>query len=579
MKLTQEVIDDVRNSASISEVIGHYIPLQKKGRRFTALCPFHNDHDPSLSINDEKQIYKCFVCGNGGNVFTFVSNFKKISFPESVIEVASVIGKPLNIDYTPYKPKEDKNKKYHDLLNSMIEYSSYLLTGSKIGEEAKKYLTNRGLDDEIIEKFNIGYNPSDNVMYKHLSSKSFKDEDMVKVGITRMMDYGMADIFYNRVLFPIHDEYGNPIAFSARDITNSSNAKYINTSETLIYTKGNTVYNYHRAKEDAKKANMIIVVEGVMDVIAMSRAGINYVVATLGTAATREQLNLIEKLSNNIVLAYDSDNAGRAANLKLGEMALEKGLNVQVIENNTGKDPDEIVNEHGVNALRDLCSKKITYLDYAISYYKDVYNLDNYNDRKDMTIKVTRLIDMLKDEYDRNNYSNELYSLTKLRKRDNKVDKKEYNSPVIASYSNITIDGLTKAEYTILAMMAMKKEAVDIFEKDLGYLLDETNGKLAMLIIDSYRKSGRCRLASIFDETDDQNIKNLILNISTAEGIKDDYDKDTLVGSINKVKREIKKEKLNDLKNKIKQNEKIDPVKANEYLSEYVKLVKELGGN
>ena len=207
MKLTQEVIDDIRSSADIAQVIGHYIPLIKEGKGYSALCPFHDDHDPSLSISEDKQIYKCFVCGNGGNVFTFVSNFKKISFPQAVSEVASIIGKPIDIDLAP--KKVSRFQPYYDLLSSMISYCNYLLSASKLGEEAMAYLNNRGLEKEVIEYFNIGLDPDNNKIYEYLKNHGFKDEDMIKTGICRMLQTGMADVFYNRIIFPIHDKEGN----------------------------------------------------------------------------------------------------------------------------------------------------------------------------------------------------------------------------------------------------------------------------------------------------------------------------------------------------------------------------------
>ena len=238
MRLTEEVINDIRNSANIVDVIGHYIPLVKKGKGYTALCPFHDDHDPSLSISEDKQIYKCFVCGNGGNVFSFVSNYKKISFPEAVKEVGDIIGKPVEIDIAP--KKISKFQPYYDVLNSMIAYCSYLLSASKLGENAMAYLSDRQLEKREIEYFNIGLNPEGNKIYEYLKNHGFKDEDILKSGVCRMLDNGIADIFYNRIIFPIHDKDGNPIAFTARDYKGVSDSKYINSAENIprliIYT-------------------------------------------------------------------------------------------------------------------------------------------------------------------------------------------------------------------------------------------------------------------------------------------------------------------------------------------------------
>ena len=576
MLLSKDVIEDIRNSADIVEVIGHYIPLVKKGKGYSALCPFHDDHDPSLSISEDKQIYKCFVCGNGGNVFTFVQNFKKISFPESVAEVSKIIGKPIALDVVP--KKVSPYQKYYDLLTSMITYGNYLLCGSKLGEMPMTYLKNRGIDEEVIQYFAIGYNPENNKIYEYLKNQNFADEDMIRCGVARMMDKGMADVFYRRILFPIHDKDGNPIAFTARDFSGTSDSKYINSNDNVIYTKGDNLYNYHRARNIAKKAQNVIVCEGVMDVIAFHRCGIDNVVATLGTACTRKQLELLKQLCRHIILSYDGDKAGQAANLKVGEILLKEGFEVSVIDNQTGLDPDEIVNRYDKSALRDLEGRQISYIDYALKYYKNIFNLNNYNDRKKMTQIISDLIDLLPDEYDRFNYQNALYDLTKLRARSASTEnKKEYNSKVaLKSYA---IDGLTKAEYTILVMIGMSKSALSIYQKELGCLLDELNQQLSTLIIDDYRKNGKCSFSRIYDECGDEDIRNVITSLAAIEGLPQEYDEQVLKDAIAKEKLEIKKKKLEELRKKISGIASIDPKQSAAYMEEYTKLVKEVGGN
>lgn len=577
MRISEDVINDIRNSANIVDIIGHYIPLTKKGKGFTALCPFHDDHDPSLAISEDKQIYKCFVCGSGGNVFTFVQNYKKISFPESVVEVSKIIGKPINIDMAP--KKVSKYQAYYDLLSSFITYSQYLLCGSKLGEQAMKYLENRGIKKQELEYFDIGFNPENNLMYKYLHNQKFSDEDMIKCGVGRMLDNGMADVFYNRITFPIHDSDGNPIAFTARDFLGNSDSKYINSNENIIYTKGDNLYNYHRAKDAVKKAAYVLVCEGVMDVIAYYRIQKYNVVATLGTACTKKQIELLKQLSNHVVLSYDGDKAGQAANMKIGELLLDAGFKVSVVDNQSELDPDEIINKHGSSALKDLESKQISYIDFAIKYYKKLYNLDNYDDRKKMTILVSELIEKIADEYDRDNYTNELYEVTKIRKREgSNIDKKEYNDRV-AKVNAFSIDGLTKAEYTILVEMAMSKKALDIYQKKLGYLLEQVNQDLAMLIVDDYRKNDKCSLSRIFDETDDERIRSTITNLALVEGLPTEYDHEVLDSAIEKVTLEMKRKKLDVLKELIFKNKTIDPKQAQEYLKEYVDLVREVGGS
>lgn len=578
MRIPEETINDIRESANIVNVISHYIPISKKGKNYVAICPFHDDHDPSMSISEERNMFKCFVCGVGGNSFTFVQKFKNCRYLEAVGEVAKIIGKPIDIDLSQPK-KVNKNQGYYDLLNDYIEYTNYILTSTKLGLDAKAYLENRGIDLETINKFSIGYCPEKNEAYKSLKAKSYSDEAIINLNIARLGNNGINDVFYKRIVFPIHDKYGNPVAFTARDFTGFSDSKYINSSETVIYTKGNILFNLNRAKDYISRNDSVIVCEGVMDVIAYSRAGIENVVATLGTACTKQQLNLFKELGKTVILSYDGDEAGQAANIKVGEFLLKNGLKVEVIDNNTELDPDEIISKYGKNALRDLSNKKLSFIEYSLKYYKNKYNLNNFEDRKKMSQKVIELISYLSDIDEKENYLNELYDITKIRSRIvEKKDKKVYdNADKIKVF--FSLNGLTMAEYTILSMMALNENAKNIYQKELGYLLDENNMNLANLIIDEYRKNGVCQLAKLYDECNDAGVQNVIASLGTIETLPEDYNEEVLLGAIERIKREIKKRKLDDLKKAITKYKDIDQEKTSEYLKEYTKLLQELGGN
>ena len=316
-----------------------------------------------------------------------------------------------------------------------------------------------------------------------------------------------------------------------------------------------------------------------MDVIAYKRAGIDNVVATLGTACTREQVALLKELAKTIVLSYDGDRAGRNANMKVGKLLFDENVQVEVINNNSELDPDEIVTQKGKNVLRDLASKRLSYIDYVIKLYKDTYDLDNYSNRKKMALDISNLINQLQDEYDRENYYNELYELTKIRMKANNSVKKDdfgYNSRE-KSFNELFLSGLNKAELIILSQMAISKEAVMIFHKELGYLLNDSASKLASIIQDEYRKNGKCDLSLMIDGLDDDNVKDLILNIATLENLPDEFDKDILLGSINKVKVEILKQKKDYLKKKIEKAVTLDEETAKD-IKEYTEILRELGG-
>ena len=572
MKLTEQLIDDIRREASITQVIGKYIPLTKKGKGYTALCPFHDDHDPSLSISEDKQIYKCFVCGNGGNVFTFVMNYKHLSFPEAVAEVASIIGKPIELETRP-KPDSPYQRLY-DVMNEAAEVTHYFLQ-AKGSAEAREYLEKRGITEEIANRFQIGYNPGGDTLCKYLSSKNYKDEEIIKTNLGRLAGSELKDVFSQRITFPICDKDGNTVAFTARDFKGLSDSKYINSSETVIYTKGNILYNSHRAANYVKDANRVILCEGVMDVIAFERAGISFAVATLGTACSKNQLKLLKELSNNLVLAYDGDRAGQNAIYKTGLQAMENGMKVTVIDNQTGLDPDEIVNQYKEKGLRDLAGKAIPFMDFIFNYYKKNLNLENYSDRKEMTIRVGEIIDKLTDEYDRVNYSEELYRLTNIRKIDSVQQKSEYNNKIV-SKPVFSLDGLTKAEYTILQLTAKSKRGMEIYKQELGSLLNPVNQKLEILISEDMRRHDNVSFSRIYNVTDDPQIQNLIGDLSLMENLPEEYDEELLRGAIGKVKEEMNRRRMKQLKEKIAAVKDLDEKETNRLMREYEEIIKDL---
>ena len=576
MRISEEVIQDILKSANIVDVIGHYIPLIKKGRGYTALCPFHDDHDPSLSISEEKQIYKCFVCGNGGNVFTFVQNYKKCSFVEAVAEVAKIVGKPLNIDLSQKPKAVSKYQKYYDLMNDTVVFANSLLS-TYAGEDALAYLNNRGLTKEVIDFFEIGYNPKGEVLYKYLKSKKYPDEDLTTVNVCRMTDYGMKDVFANRVIFPIHDINGNAIAFSGRIIDDSDAAKYVNTNTNIIYEKGNVIYNYHRAKDDIKRSKRVLVCEGVMDVIAFKRAGIGNVVATLGTACTTDQIRLLNNLTPHIVFCYDGDKAGQNAIMKAIELCFSMGIEASAIRNDTNLDPDEIINQGEAKDLRDFADQEITGIEFAFNYYQKVYPLNNYSNRKKYYLTLSKLIDKIADQFDRDNYHIELQRLTGYTKKAVKETEVCYNN----SYPNfqqheIILDGLVKAEYIVLSQMILSKKAVELYRSDLGYLIDETNDELALKILEEYRNYDECSFASLVNHVDDEHMKQVLLDISTIDTLPMVYDEEVLKGAFAKIKSQLDFERLKEVELKIAEYEHVNNEKYERYLREYADIVRKL---
>ncbi|MFI3284737.1 MAG: DNA primase, partial [Erysipelotrichaceae bacterium] len=502
-----------------------------------------------LSISKSKQIYKCFVCGTGGNVFHFVSHYENISFIEAVAKVASISGRPIQIE-TYAKPTVDPAKmKLYNVLNESIKFMKYSLHAEN-GQEALSYLQKRGLSGEQIDYFDIGYCPSDNALYHYLKAKGHHDQDMVETNLIRITSSGAYDVFSLRVAFSIHDDKGNPVGFSARSMMNHE-SKYINTSETSLYIKGNIVYNYHRALSYAKKENQVYLVEGVMDVIAMDKAGFKNVVASLGTALTANQVQLLKRMHVPVILAYDGDEAGQQAIVKAIKLFQESGVECQVMQNLTGLDPDEVIIQYGLDELKSMAGKKMNPTEFFFEYYQRKYDLSNYSDKKEFTQLMQAEISKLQDDFDRQNFAHKLTLLTGF--------KAQLASPI--KQGNVRgqrqnfkkVVGNDEAERLLLKLMLNHPIAIQRFKEEIGFLFDDVHQKLAMMIIDYYRKHQMIDSASLLDESQDDGIKQLLLDLSLDDVDQDEaFDEALFDGAKRKMNARMMSDKAQVLKEKIK---------------------------
>ncbi len=536
-RIEQEEIDALRNQADIVNVISHYIKVERYGKSYKAKCPFHNDHDPSLLITPEKKIYKCFVCGNGGNVFTFVQNYDKVSFVEAVGKVAELTGFHLSTSPTQTQVTKDPHKeKYYQVLNEAIAYTTYQLdTDDSI--HAKQYLEERGLDHNVRKVFQIGYDPSKDLLTRYLIAKGYEEKDLVGVNVSRVNENGIQDVFRERITFPIHDMNGNPIGFSARSMNPENPSKYINTNETDIFIKGDIVYNLHRAKQEARRQKEIYLCEGVTDVIAFHKADIQNAVCTLGTACTQRQLSLLKKCAPKIVFCYDGDNAGQRATYKAAKLAQTLGIDVAIVQNKTGKDPDEIIRSVGKEGLQNLVQNQITWMEFVLEYYASNTNLQSYMDKKEMIQKLQEEYDLLTDELDRKVFIERLSEITKLPiPYANEQRKVIVSEPIRKLF---VPDGTKKAQEMILSMMMKSYKASEKFEEELGYLIGEDYNNLSMMIIDQYHQFGKIDVGQLIDMSNRQETRDLITKIVSNEEFDLEYDAEKMQGAMRKIKIEV----------------------------------------
>ena len=507
-RLSEDKINEIRTRSDIVEVISKYMPLSKKGKNFVGNCPFHNDHDPSLTVSQEKQIFKCFACGTGGNVFQFVSAYENISFVESVLEVAKISNiEVFDID-VPVSQQNPKLIPYYKINQAFIDYTSYILK-SNAYNNIVEYLHNRGIHDELIKKFEIGYNPSDDALYHYLKAKKFNEEEMINANIVRLTSSGIHDVFATRITIPIHDKYGNPIAFTARKTIESDEAKYINTTETACYVKGNVIFNYHRALPIAKKTGRVLLVEGAMDTIAFYKANIENVVATLGTACTNEQLKLLKQMHVKIDVCYDGDNAGINATYKFGKLASEMGLDFEIVDNKSGLDPDEIIEKYGIEELKALSQKTISWIDFCFEYLQRKYHLENYSQKVDFAKEMKIEIDRVEESFLKENYFKRLYDLTQF-----DMSKSIQTTQYEKRYVNRTHFKFGElAEYEILGQMLLSKQAVNIFKNDLGFLINPTCNSLSLYLINEYRRVDKIHVADLLSQIKENEVKDLLIDI------------------------------------------------------------------
>lgn len=555
--ISEDDIKAIRQQADIVDVMSRYITLEKKGKDYKAICPFHDDHDPSLSISTDKQIFKCFVCGTGGNVFTFVQKIENISFLEAVCKVAELIHYPLHMDTSQFQPKVDQNQPLYDCVQSYIRFLIYELQ-SENGESVKRYLSQRKINEDIIKRFEIGYAPESSRSVKYLKAKGFNEQILTDTGLIRTHDLDTYAVFDNRLMIPIHDENGNPVGFTARRLNEDKDvAKYINTSETKIYHKGHLIFNYHRAKEFAKKNKRCILVEGAMDVIAFEKADIHESIACLGTACTKEQIALLKRLNVPLVVCYDGDKAGKAATYKFGKLAVDYGLNFSIVKNTTGKDPDEIFNELGKDELYLSVHKTVSFVEFLFDYLPNQYDLDNYEDKKKFTSEMQSFIERTCTDFEKADYYSRIRDLTGFdlshQSANIPAPKKESrnNAAVVRNIEPLK-NGRTLAEHGVLWMILNSKLAADQFKDQIGFFQDPVCEELSLYCYDMYRNMDHIDFDVLMSYIEKEDVRNLLVSLMENPFHVDGYNEDFFNDSLMKIKECTLQAQIDNLNDQIK---------------------------
>ena len=421
VRYSDELIDEIRSKNDIVDIISQYVVLKRSGRNFFGLCPFHNEKSPSFSVSPDKQIFHCFGCGVGGNVFHFVEKIENLGFIESLEMLAdraginlptisnSVDDKLLKLKSKVYDINAETAKFYHENL--------YKPTS----KEAQNYIKKRKLDNRTLKNFLIGYSGNFNELYVHLKSKGFTDEEILTSGLVNKNDNGkFIDRFRRRLMFPIQDTRNRVIAFGGR-VLDDSKPKYINSSENIVYSKGKHLFGLNVAKKEHLKK--IIIVEGYMDAISLHQRGITNAVASLGTALTESQGRLLRKSSEQVIIGYDADGAGQAATVRGLEILQNLGCDIRILQIEGAKDPDEFVTKYGPERFLKYVDNAISLVEYKIRVLKQKLDINNTNDKIKFLKEIAKELAKIS-----NNIEREVY-----------VDKisLEYNISKEAIYSEI----------------------------------------------------------------------------------------------------------------------------------------------
>lgn len=547
--ISDEELNAIRSKANIVDVIGKYIPLTQKGKNYFCVCPFHDDHSPSMSVSYDKQIYKCFSCGASGNVFTFVQNYENVSFSEAVSIVARSVG--LNLDFGPVK-KNSNNFKLELEIMSLAERFLQNNLKSSSGIDAKKYLEERGINEEIIAEFGIGLSLDNATSLKDLLlKKGYGIDKLIELGVVN--EHGF-DVFARRITFPLWNIDGDIVGFSGRIYRNEDSAKYVNSKETKIFKKGELLYNYHNARDYAKREKFILVVEGFMDAIRLSANGIKNVIALMGTSLTSNHIDLLKKLRVKVILCLDNDDAGLTATINNGMMLIKNNVDVGIIRLSGSKDPDEYILKNGIDSFKNLLKEPISYFEFRINNLKKNRNLNN---PVELAGYINEVIDILKDVEDpilkeitineiANNYKIDISLL-----KERISWEKEKIPNVKPRVEKVKHDHQDEVAMRILYYMMNDQKYVNLYKKKLGYITDEKLRIIANEILYYSGIHNKIDVADFITYMSDKDNFKVVTEI-VGMNMQEELSEENMLEYITSYYRLMVKKQINDLKIQMK---------------------------
>ena len=577
--MNNDLAAEIRAKVDIVDIIGERIPLVARGKNLFGVCPFHDDSNPSMCVSREKQIYTCFSCHATGNVFTFLMNYEHIDFKTALKQLGDKVG--INTSGIKVEKKTTKYDKLYEAYNFSVKYFQNNLSSS-IGKTAKDYLKRRDINEDIIKEFEIGLSLQNrDDLTKLLTSKSYDLATLNRIGLSSD-DH---DIYNDRIMFPLYDVSGQVVGFSGRIYKDVDMNKYLNTKETEIFKKGEMLYHYHIAREECRNKKSVIVMEGFMDVIRASTIGIRNTVALMGTALTKEQINLLKRLSNNIILCLDGDDPGVHATLSIGEQLLEQGLEPKVLPLPNPEDPDSYIIKNGEEKFKGLLENAINFSDFKINKLRENVNFrsdeetSNYiNSVLEETSKLTDeirievILKRLAKEFDIEYNTLELRLRNIISKKEAKEKKKEPKKEqiIVPTSKKESKDKYIKAMEQVLYFMVNNDFAITQVEKEHLIFPTEAMRALCSEIIYYYNKYGSINVADFYTYVQDKESILNLFNEIIAGNYTEKTTKDELFLYFKVIREYGKKQEINRLTNLMKKE--IDPLEQAKIVERIRKL-------
>ena len=561
-RYSEEIVEEVRQNNDIVDIISQYVHLTRKGRNYFGLCPFHNEKSPSFSVSPDRQIFHCFGCGVGGNVYTFLMKIEGITFVEALEQLAerANIQLPKTENSIDSFKEELKSKVYkvNEFTAEFYHQNLYKPTA----KTAQEYVKKRKLNQETLQAYKIGFSGKFDELYRALKAQGFEEKEILESGLVNKNDNGTyIDRYRNRLMFPICDARGKVIAFGGR-VLDDSKPKYINSPENIVYSKGRHLFGLNVAKKESNKR--ILIVEGYMDVISLHQRGIRNVVAALGTALTEQQGWLLRKTTEQVILGFDADGAGQTAVARSMEILQKMGCDMRVLQIEGAKDPDEYILKYGEGRFKLAMDNAISLVEFKVKNLKKELNIENTGDKIKFLKEISKILAKVDNIMEREIYIEKIskgynisqeaiyaevnkliYSGTKEEK---KLELKEVNkAKVQEKEAEIINQDLKKRENTIIALLldADKQTYLKIKEKIKPEdFKDETNRKIAEVLYQELEKD-ECNINSLISEFDENTQSHITMVMAT------DYEIEKVDKAIDDILSKYEREKLNARKQEI----------------------------